>query len=101
MSPIAVCALFLSVALTFPGVALAQNAPPPHAPLQKTIGAAKSQVVPSLIVFNSKGATLQSGKLVLTGIAPNSIVFADRPVRSAGHELTSHIVEDWGAGSDN
>ena len=61
----------------------------------------KPQVVPSLIVFNSKGATLQSGKLVLTGIAPNSIVFADRPVRSAGHELTSRIVEDWGAGSDN
>ena len=44
---------------------------------------------------------MQSGKLVLTGIAPNSIVFADRPVRSAGHELTSRIVEDWGSGSDN
>jgi hypothetical protein len=28
-------------------------------------------------------------------------VFADRPVRSAGHELTSRIVEDWGSGSDN
>ena len=70
-------------------------------PLQKTIGATKPQVVPSLIVFNSKGATLQAGKLVLTGIAPNSIVFADRPVRSAGHELTSRIVEDWGSGSDN
>ncbi len=44
---------------------------------------------------------MQSGKLVLTGIAPNSIVFADRPVRSAGHELTSRIVEDWGSGTDN
>ena len=74
---------------------------PPHVPLQKTIGATKPQVVPSLIVLNSKGATLQFGKLVLTGIAPNSIVFADRPVRSAGHELTSRIVEDWGTGSDN
>ena len=101
MSPIAVRALFLSVALTFSNCAFAQNAAPPHVPLQKTIGATKPQVVPSLIVFNSKGATLQSGKLVLTGIAPNSIVFADRPVRSAGHELTSRIVEDWGSGSDN
>ena len=101
MSPTAVRALFLPVALIFTNCAFAQNAAPPHVPLQKTIGATKPQVVPSLIVFNSKGATLQSGKLVLTGIAPNSIVFADRPVRSAGHELTSRIVEDWGAGSDN
>ena len=62
MSPIAVRALFLSVALTFPNCAFAQNAAPPHVPLQKTIGATKPQVVPSLIVFNSKGATLQSGE---------------------------------------
>ena len=101
MSPTAVRVLLLSVAVTFSNCAFAQNAAPPHVPLQKTIGATKPQVVPSLIVFNSKGATLQSGKLVLTGIAPNSIVFADRPVRSAGHELTSRIVEDWGSGSDN
>jgi hypothetical protein len=101
MSPTAVHVLLLSVAVTFSNCAFAQNAAPPHVPLQKTIGATKPQVVPSLIVFNSKGATLQSGKLVLTGIAPNSIVFADRPVRSAGHDLTSRIVEDWGSGSDN
>ena len=37
----------------------------------------------------------------MTGISPNAIVFADRPVRSAGHDLTSRIVEDWGNGSDN
>ncbi|MCK1281105.1 hypothetical protein IVB46_38380 [Bradyrhizobium sp. 61] len=57
--------------------------------------------MPSLIVVNSRGANLQPGKLVLAGVAPNAIIFADRPVRSAGHDLTSHIVEDWGAGSDN
>jgi hypothetical protein len=74
---------------------------PPHVPLQKTIGQSKTEVVPSLIVFNARGATLQSGKLVLNGIAPNSIVFADRPVRAAGHDTTAHIVEDWNKGSDN
>src|SRR5262249_50541413 len=41
------------------------------------------------------------GKLTLTGISPNSIVFADRPVRAAGHDLTSRIVEDWAKGHDN
>lgn len=73
----------------------------PHVPLEKSIGQAKSEVVPSLFVLNSRGATLKDGKLVLMGISPNAIVFADRPVRAAGHDLTSRIVEDWGNGSDN
>jgi hypothetical protein len=75
---------------------------PEHVPLQKTIGQSKSgAVVPSLIVLNSSGATLSDGKLVLTGVAPNSIIFADRPVRSAGHDLTVHVIEDWAKGHDN
>ncbi|HZO46546.1 MAG TPA: hypothetical protein VFB68_11675 [Xanthobacteraceae bacterium] len=69
--------------------------PPQHVPLQKTIGQARPEIVPSLFVLNSRGATLQGGKLTLTGVSPNSIVFADRPVRSAGHELTAHILEEW------
>ena len=93
--------LVFAAALATTEAAFAQTAPPPHVPLQKTIGAAKPEVVPSLFVINSKGATLQNGKLILTGVAPNAIVFADRPVRSAGHDLTSRIVEDWGSGSDN
>src|SRR4249920_4055919 len=91
-------------ALCAPGFALAQTATgaPPHVPLQKTIGGvSKTEVVPSLIVFNSRGVSLQGNKLVLTGVSPNSIVFADRPVRAAGHDLTSHIIEDWATGSDN
>jgi len=89
--------------LCVPQLAFAQSATttPPHVPLQKTIGQAKTEVVPSLIVFNAQGASLQGGKLVLTGIAPNSIIFADRPVRAAGHDTTAHIVEDWNKGSDN
>ena len=75
---------------------LAQNAAPPqHVPLQKAIGQARPEVVPSLFVINSRGATLQGGKLTLTGVSPNAIVFADRPVRAAGHELTAHILEEW------
>ena len=73
----------------------------PHVPLQKTIGQAKPEVVPSLIVMNSKGAALRDGKLVLTGVSLNSIIFADRPVRAAGHDLTAHVIEDWAKGSDN
>jgi hypothetical protein len=32
------------------------------------------EIVPSLIVMNSRAASLQDGKLTLTGVAPNSIV---------------------------
>ncbi|MGB8576778.1 MAG: hypothetical protein WCD56_09455, partial [Pseudolabrys sp.] len=87
-----------------PALAFAQSATnaPAHVPLQKTIGqTAKPDIVPSLIVFNSKGASIRDGKLVLTGVAPNSIVFADRPVRAAGHDLTANIIDDWAKGSDN
>jgi len=33
--------------------------------------------------------------LTLTGAAPNSIVFADRPVRAAGHSLTTDLLQEW------
>ena len=83
-----------------PIVASAQTAPDlkPAQSEMKTIGVpsnAKPEVVPSLIVMNSEGATLQGDKLTLTGVAPSVIIFADRPVRSAGHALTKHFLEEW------
>ena len=81
----------------------AQTAPAP--PALKTIGApaaaAKPEIVPSLFVLNSRAATLQGETLVLTGIAPNSIIFADRPVRSAGHQPTADVIAEWGSGDDS
>jgi hypothetical protein len=83
--------------LCAPAVTFAQSAPPapPNVPLQKQIGETHPDLVPSLIVMNSRGATLQGGKLMLTDVSPNSIVFADRPVRAAGHVLTAHLIEEW------
>jgi hypothetical protein len=95
--------LALTAALCLPGAAFAQTAP--ASPAMKTIGtpaaAAKPEIVPSLFVLNSRGATLQGDTLTLTGVVPHSIIFADRPVRSAGHQLTSDIIADWGAGDDS
>ena len=54
----------------------------------------------SLFVLNARGATLADGKLTLTGVSPNSIVFADRPVRAAGHIETAQFVEKWNEGED-
>jgi hypothetical protein len=37
--------------------------------------------------------------LTLTGVTPNSIFFADRPIRAAGHALTADIIAEWGTGT--
>ncbi len=83
--------------------ALAQSTPstPQYMPLQTTIGQAEPEIVPSLIVINARGASLQGGQLTLAGVAPNSIVFADRPVRAAGHTLTTHLLEEWSPSNDS
>jgi hypothetical protein len=93
------CAILLSGA----GSALAQPAlpTPQHAPLQKTIGQAKPEIVPSLIVMNARGARLEGRRLTLTGVAANSIVFADRPVRAAGHSLTTDLLQEWSPTNDS
>ena len=84
--------------LCTPGLALADDAI--TAPAMKTIGTpagpAKSQIEPSLIVMNSRGARLAGTTLTLTGVSPNAIIFADRPVRAAGHALTAHLLQEWG-----
>jgi|APEBP8051073178_1049388.scaffolds.fasta_scaffold00006_218 hypothetical protein len=87
-----------AVALSAP--AQAQTAK--HQPLQKSIGqVTPTGPVPSLMVMNSQGATLADGVLTLTGVSPNTIVFADRPVRSAGHVTTAQFIQQWDVGNDN
>jgi hypothetical protein len=74
----------------------------PHVPLEKTIGAVQASApVPSLAVLNALGAKLEGDKLVLSGVSPNTIVFADRPVRAAGHEMTKQFIMQWDEGKDN
>jgi hypothetical protein len=51
----------------------------------------KVDMVPSLIVMNAAGASLDGQTLTLNGVSPNSIIFADRPTRAAGHLLTHHL----------
>lgn len=96
-----IAATALSLGATTVAMAQTDTAPQQHVPLQKTIGQGKAEVVPSLIVLNATGVMLDGNKLTLTGVAPNSIVFADRPVRAAGHDLTAHIIEEWAVGNDN
>ncbi|WP_114948271.1 hypothetical protein [Microvirga calopogonii] len=71
-------------------------------PLAKTIGrVTPTGPVPSLAVLNAAGAKLEGNKLTLTGVSPNSIVFADRPVRAAGHVMTQQFIMQWDEGKDS
>ena len=56
-------------------------------------------MVPSLFVMNAHGASLQNQTLSdVAGVNPTSIVFADRPVRAAGHLPTEALLEEWTTG---
>jgi hypothetical protein len=87
-----VALVLLSVGLAVLGSAAPAVAQVIDAPAQNTMGATKTGMVPSLIVTNAQGASLQGETLTLNGVAPSTIVFADRPVRAAGHMLTSHLM---------
>ena len=92
------CLTWMIAGLTigaYPAVAQETNAP-----AQKTIGTTKTEIVPSLIVMNAQGASLQGEMLTLNGVAPSSIVFADRPVRAAGHMLTTHLLAGWSGANE-
>jgi hypothetical protein len=89
-------------------LAVLTMAPPPASaedaishPAKKSIGSSKNDMVASLAVLNAKGAKLENDTLTLTGVSPNSIVFADRPVHAAGHVLTSHFIKEWDEGADS
>lgn len=92
-------ALVVPVLAWSPGIVAAQDAM--SAPAQKTIGGDNNKMVPSLAVLNSGGATLADGKLTMTSIGPTTIVFADRPVRAAGHVATAEFIKQWGEGKDS
>jgi hypothetical protein len=91
----------LTAALCGPGIVFAQTAQPSMKTIGTPAAAAKPEVVPSLFVLNSRGVTLQGDTLTMTGVMPHSIIFADRPVRSAGHQPTADVIADWGSGEDS
>jgi hypothetical protein len=98
MSRLAV-AISIGALLWMPPMAGAQ-APTTTAPSASPPGksSVKVDMVPSLFVMNARGASLQGKTLTLAGVSPTSIVFADRPVRAAGHLPTEALLEEWTTG---
>ncbi len=102
LARVAVSGFFFAATLCVGAQAQTAPANAITAPAAKPIGGPnKPEMEPSLIVLNSDGAKLSGGKLVLTGVSANAIVFADRPVRAAGHVHTKYLIEEWADGSDS
>jgi len=102
MRTVGLLATFLAPSLALAQAPAPVPAPPDAivAPAQKTIGIPSARRrSEALIVLNAKGATLSSGTLVLSGVAPSAILFASRPVRGAGHMSTADLVALWSTGS--
>jgi hypothetical protein len=81
------------------GSSFAQAPADPRAPKRMAETAAPRSVA-LLLVIHARGATLQGNTLVLSGVAPSVVLFADRPIRAAGHARTSSIIGAWKNGSD-
>lgn len=92
-------ALAMSALLATPSLIHAEDAI--SHPAKTAIGAPQGGMIASLAVLNAKGASLDGNTLTLTGVSPNSIVFADRPVHAAGHVLTAHFIREWDEGVDS
>ena len=94
-----VIAVSIGALLFVPPLAAAQT-PTTAAPStsQASKSSIKVEMVPSLFVMKARGASLQGQVLTLAGISPTAIVFADRPVRAAGHLPTDILLEEWTTG---
>jgi hypothetical protein len=47
------------------------------------------------------GMAYADGRLTLTGIAPTTLMFADRPQRVTGHVPSEEFLDSWGDGDDS
>jgi hypothetical protein len=95
--------LAAAFALATAGASLAQTtATPPTTPQapKRMAETGVPQTVALLFAIHARSATLQGKTLVLTGVAPNIVVFADRPIRAAGHARTSKLVDAWKSGDE-
>ena len=87
----------LGLAAASPSFAQSSTTPPAPKRMAET-GAPES--VALLFALHAGGATLQGTTLVLSGVAPSIVVFADRPIRAAGHARTSRLMDAWRPGSE-
>jgi hypothetical protein len=64
-------------------------------------GIAQATEIEALFVQSAAGMAYENGRLILSGIAPTTLLFADRPQRVTGHVPTEEFLDSWGEGDDS
>jgi hypothetical protein len=98
------CLVAAAIGLVSAGPCLAQISTfqtPTSSPAPKRMAeTAAPESVSLLFALHAGGAALQGRTLVLSGVAPSIVVFADRPIRAAGHARTARLLDAWRSGSE-
>ena len=96
----ALCSIVALTALS--SCTLPQTAAPQGtSPITWTTAGKPTGKMDVLYVQNAKNATLNNGRLVMSGVNPKTICFTDRPDRLAGHLPTSSFIPLWSQGKDS
>src|SRR4051812_34217837 len=61
----------------------------------------KLEDIEALFVQTAASMTGESDRLVLHGLSPSTLYFADRPQREAGHMSTASFVDYWDEGENS
>jgi hypothetical protein len=62
---------------------------------------ASADEIEALFVQSAAGMAYENGRLTLLGVAPTTLMFADRPQRVTGHVPTEEFLDSWGEGENS
>ena len=57
--------------------------------------------IEALFVQTAHGLRAEGSTIVLEGVSPTTLYFADRPQREVGHMSSTHFVNVWGEGENS
>jgi len=63
--------------------------------------AVQAEEIEALFVQSAAGMAYENGRLTLSGVAPTTLMFSDRPKRVTGHLPTEEFLDSWGDGQDS
>ena len=70
-------------------------------PMEAQMTAGEPELIEEMFVQVARGAVSADGVLKLTGLAPTTLYFSDRPERVVGHMTTAQFVDQWAVGDNS
>jgi hypothetical protein len=73
----------------------------PNSDINEADGNPEDQEIEALFVQTAGGMTYADGVLTLSGMAPTTLLFSDRPDRVTGHLAAQDFFDSWAVGEDS